>query len=142
MSLNIWTQCGGKSSLRTYRGDVFRVVEAQHVISTRKLTDTVEEQELLESLIDRQKPPLPPRTEFQELIHPDNLVFKLAFLGNQPVYRLEGGPDQIGYLAELFIGDPGTGGKFSSNNSIMCLIHHSELNKRFLGDQAFIMFKI
>lgn len=67
MSLNIWTQCGGKSSLRAYRGDVFRVVEAQHVISTRKLTDTDEEQELLESLIDRQKPPLPRRPEFDGL---------------------------------------------------------------------------
>jgi hypothetical protein len=33
-------------------------VEAQHQVSTRKLVDTADEQELLEELIDRAKPPL------------------------------------------------------------------------------------
>jgi hypothetical protein len=45
------------------------VVEAQHVVSTRKLVDTLEEQELLEDLIDRQKPPAPEEPEFAGL-HP------------------------------------------------------------------------
>lgn len=38
----------------------WRVVESQSIISTRKLVDSVEEQELLEQLIDGVKPPLPP----------------------------------------------------------------------------------
>jgi hypothetical protein len=36
-----------------------RVVESQHVVSTRKLVDSDQEQELLEEMIDRVKPPVP-----------------------------------------------------------------------------------
>lgn len=45
----------------------WRVVEAQHVVATRKLVDTYEEQAVLEELIDRAKPPLPPEPEFEGL---------------------------------------------------------------------------
>ncbi|MFP3942208.1 MAG: RES family NAD+ phosphorylase [Thermoanaerobaculia bacterium] len=45
----------------------WRVVEAQHVVATRKLVDTHEEQAVLEELIDRAKPPLPPEPEFDGL---------------------------------------------------------------------------
>jgi len=69
MSQTIWTRCGGKSSCRRLSGRAWRVVEAQHVVSTRKLVDTLEEQELLEELIDRQKPPAPDAGEFDGL-HP------------------------------------------------------------------------
>lgn len=40
-------------------GLCWRSVEAQHLVSTMKLVDTLEEQSLLESLIERSKPPLP-----------------------------------------------------------------------------------
>jgi hypothetical protein len=40
------------------------MVEAQHVLSTAKLVDDAEEQELLETLIDRAKPSLPDTPEF------------------------------------------------------------------------------
>jgi RES domain len=43
------------------------VVEAQHVVSTRKLVDSDAEQVLLEELIDRAKPPAPPEPEFAGL---------------------------------------------------------------------------
>lgn len=59
MSSTIWTQCGGSSRFGTYVGRPYRVVEAQHVIATRKLVDTLEEHELLEQLIEEHKPPLP-----------------------------------------------------------------------------------
>lgn len=36
------------------------MVEAQHVVSTAKLTDTLDEQTLLEAAIERAKPPIPP----------------------------------------------------------------------------------
>lgn len=45
----------------------WRVVEAQHVVATRKLVDTYEEQTVLEELIDRAKPPLPPEPEARDL---------------------------------------------------------------------------
>ena len=57
MSSSIWTRCAGDSELRTLRLSPWRVVEAQHQVSTRKLVDTSDEQALLEELIDRVKPP-------------------------------------------------------------------------------------
>src|SRR5262249_43225427 len=56
---NIWTQCGAASNFRRLAANPWRVVEAQHLISTLKLVDTLEEQKLLEELIDRHKPALP-----------------------------------------------------------------------------------
>ena len=60
-------QCGGKRNLRPYEGAVWRVVEGQHRNATRRLVDSDAEQELLESLIDRVKPPSPAGQEFEGL---------------------------------------------------------------------------
>src|SRR3990170_8489314 len=57
MSSSIWTRCAGDSELRALRLSPWRVVEAQHQVSTRKLVDSAEEQVLLEELIDSVKPP-------------------------------------------------------------------------------------
>lgn len=43
-----------------YSGEVWRLVEAQHRVSTLKLTDTLDEQALLELMLDETKPTLPP----------------------------------------------------------------------------------
>ena len=59
MSSSIWTRCAGDSELRPLHLSPWRVVEAQHRISTRKLVDSAQEHELLEELIDRVKPPDP-----------------------------------------------------------------------------------
>lgn len=59
MSANIWTQCGGISNLRKLKARPWRVVEAQHIVSTLKLVDSLEEHRILEDLIDRQKRPAP-----------------------------------------------------------------------------------
>lgn len=57
MSSSIWTRCAGDSEVRALRLSPWRVVEAQHQLSTRKLVDSAEEQALLEELIDGVKPP-------------------------------------------------------------------------------------
>ena len=57
MSSSIWTRCAGDSELRPLNLSPWRVVEAQHQISTRKLVDSADEQVLLEEMIDRVKPP-------------------------------------------------------------------------------------
>ena len=57
MSSSIWTRCAGDSELRPLHAFPWRVVEAQHLVSTRKLVDSAEEQALLEEMIDRVKPP-------------------------------------------------------------------------------------
>lgn len=57
MSSSIWMRCAGDSEIRTLQLSPWRVVEAQHQVSTRKLVDSAEEQALLEELIERVKPP-------------------------------------------------------------------------------------
>ncbi len=57
MSSSIWTRCAGDSELRSLRLSPWRVVEAQHQLSTRKLVDSAEEQQFLEEMIDGVKPP-------------------------------------------------------------------------------------
>lgn len=50
---------GFEGSPRAVRLALWRAVEAQHVISTMVLVDTQAEQELLESLLEQAKPPIP-----------------------------------------------------------------------------------
>lgn len=59
MSSPIWTPAALSSERRNYRGRAWRMVEAQHRVSTLKLVDTLAEQALLETLIDDTKPIVP-----------------------------------------------------------------------------------
>ncbi len=67
MSRSIWTQCAAKFNFRSLAFDAWRVVESQHVVSTRKLVDSDAEQLLLEQLVDRVKPPAPTGEKFTRL---------------------------------------------------------------------------
>ncbi|MBA4790113.1 MAG: RES family NAD+ phosphorylase [Rhizobiales bacterium] len=60
MSSPIWTRVALSSEFRSFTGACWRLVEAQHRVSTLKLTDTLAEQALLEDLIEGTKPALPP----------------------------------------------------------------------------------
>jgi hypothetical protein len=60
MSSSISTPAALSSDARALAGTCWRLVEAQHHVSTLKLVDSVDEQELLEDLIETSKPPLPP----------------------------------------------------------------------------------
>ncbi len=60
MSLPIWTPAALSSEARAVSGRYWRLVEAQHHVSTLKLVDTLEEQALLENLLEESKPALPP----------------------------------------------------------------------------------
>ena len=55
----MWTPTALASEFRRYRRTVWRVVEAQHRISTNRLTSDLSEQERLEELADDVKPDLP-----------------------------------------------------------------------------------
>jgi hypothetical protein len=63
MSLPIWTPAALSSEARAISGHYWRLVEAQHQVSTLKLVDTLEEQSLLETLLEESKPALPPECE-------------------------------------------------------------------------------
>lgn len=47
------------AAISPYRGTAWRLVEAQHRVSTLKLVDSLAEQELLETLLEESKPTLP-----------------------------------------------------------------------------------
>lgn len=67
MSPSIWTRCAGSSEVRRLAAVALRVVESQHVTSTRKLVDSTEEQDVLEALLDGVKPPAPAGPGFEGL---------------------------------------------------------------------------
>ena len=60
MSPPTWTPDALSSEARSYARNLWRVVEAQHRSSTMRVTDTLEEQAILEDLIEEVKPPIPP----------------------------------------------------------------------------------
>lgn len=55
----MWTPTALASELRRYRKTVWRVVEAQHRISTNRLADSLADQARLEELAEQAKPDLP-----------------------------------------------------------------------------------
>lgn len=76
MSSSIWTQCGANSNVRPLAGQAFRVVEAQHLVATRKLVDTDEEHAALEELIESKKPRLAPDLEKRGLHYLLSMPFR------------------------------------------------------------------
>ena len=58
MSSTTWTRRAVESNTLPHAGKPWRAVEAQHVISTLALVDTLEEQAVLEELLERSKPPV------------------------------------------------------------------------------------
>lgn len=59
MPSNTWTPDALSSEARRLAGTGWRLVEAQHKVSTLKLVDTLDEQDVLERLIEGTKPPVP-----------------------------------------------------------------------------------
>src|SRR3954470_2151464 len=60
MSSPIWTPAALSSEVLRYEDHGWRLVEAQHRVSTLKLVDSLTEQRLLEELIEETKPAFPP----------------------------------------------------------------------------------
>jgi hypothetical protein len=60
MSSPTWTPAALRSEARVWRGKAWRLVEAQHRVSTLKLVDSLAEQALLEDILEATKPPVPP----------------------------------------------------------------------------------
>ena len=60
MSSSTWTPAALSSDAQSLSGVCWRIVEAQHHVSTLKLTDSLDEQQVLENLIEATKPALPP----------------------------------------------------------------------------------
>jgi hypothetical protein len=69
MSPPTWTADALRSEGRPYAASAWRLVEAQHMVSTMKLVDGTTEQTLLEDILEETKPPVP-----EECRHLDYLL--------------------------------------------------------------------
>ncbi len=54
--MTIWALCEGEKRLQPLVADPWRIVEAQHILSSRDIVDTVTEHDILEALIEESKP--------------------------------------------------------------------------------------
>lgn len=59
MSPPTWTPVALRSEVAPYAGLAWRLVEAQHIVATQKLVDSLEEQAVLEDILEETKPPVP-----------------------------------------------------------------------------------
>jgi hypothetical protein len=98
MSSNIWTLDALASSAVSLRGRCWRVVEAQSQVSTMKLTDTLQEQEVLERLIEETKTRVP-----EDCRHLGYLLFTPFRYKPYPAdsrFRRAGSTEGVFYAAE------------------------------------------
>jgi hypothetical protein len=99
MSSSTWTPAALSSKARALGGLCWRMVEAQHHVSTLKLVDTLDEQKLLEELIEATKPSVP-----AECRHLDYLLFTPFRYGAYPTgsrFRRAGWTEGVFYGAEM-----------------------------------------
>lgn len=103
----MWTPGALSSEARAWSGIVWRVVESQSRASTMRLVDTLEDQEILEGLLEDNKPPLPPgcedlhyllATPFRYAPYPEGSRFRRA---GQPEGAFYASADIRTALAEL-----------------------------------------
>lgn len=66
MLFPIWTPAELSSEFKSYAHECWRLVEAQYLIATLPLVDSLDEQRVLEDLIDKTKPVIPP--EFRKFV--------------------------------------------------------------------------
>lgn len=99
MSSSTWTPAALSSDAQASSGLCWRLVEAQHHISTLKLVDSVDEQEVLEDLVEASKPNVPP-----ECRHLDYLLstpFRYAApYPNGSRFRRQGMTEGVFYASE------------------------------------------
>ena len=70
MSSSTWTPRAVGSESKACELTLWRAVEAQHVVATRALVDSLAEQEILESVLEAAKPPVPaPCAGFDYLLY-------------------------------------------------------------------------
>ena len=81
-----------------YEGDVWRLVEAQHRVSTLKLVDSLAEQALLERLLNETKPSLPPECEGLDYLLA--APFRYAPYPNGSRFRRAGKTEGVFYASE------------------------------------------
>ena len=104
----IWTPAALSSEARPLQGRCWRLVEAQHRVSTLKLVDSLAEQALLEELLETTKPPVPPEcrhlhyllaTPFRYGAYPKGSRFRRAGLTPGVYYASEAPETAVAEIA-------------------------------------------
>ena len=99
MSSPIWTPAALSSEARAYVGPAWRLVEAQHRVSTLKLVDTLAEQALLEDILDQTKPAVPPECRHLDYLLSTPFRYGAAYPHGSR-FRLAGKTPGVYYAAE------------------------------------------
>lgn len=103
----MWTRAALSSEARGWSGTIWRAVESQSRAATMRLVDTLEEQEILEGLLEDNKPPMPAAcaglhyllaTPFRYAPYPHGSRFRRA---GQPAGAFYASEDIRTALAEL-----------------------------------------
>ena len=100
MSLPTWTPAALLSEFRSFDGACWRLVEAQHRVSTLKLTGTLAEQALLEDLIEGTKPAIPIECRHLDFLLATPFRYGSAY-PNGSRFRRAGRTLGVYYAAEL-----------------------------------------
>ena len=99
MSSPIWTPAALRSEAKPRQGTGWRLVEAQHRVSTMKLVDTLDEQALLEDEIERTKPPVP--AECADLHYLLSTPFRYGRYPGNSRFRREGYSPGVFYASKV-----------------------------------------
>ncbi|HEY2979819.1 MAG TPA: RES family NAD+ phosphorylase [Anaerolineales bacterium] len=94
----MWTPDALASEARPYAHDIWRVVETQAKAATMRITDTLEEQEILEAVLEESKPPIP--TECAGLHYLLATPFRYAPYNHGSRFRRAHQPEGAFYASE------------------------------------------
>ena len=98
MALPIWIPDALRSEQKSITRTYWRCVEAQHVVSTLQLVDTLEEQHLLEDILEETKPPVPPECEGLHYLY--MTPFRYGLYPNGSRFRKAGRTPGVYYVSE------------------------------------------
>ena len=59
----VWAACGSRATAVEFAAEAQRIVESQEQVATQRLVGTLAEQDLLEAMLERSKPPRPQATD-------------------------------------------------------------------------------
>jgi len=118
----MWTAAELASEARPTQGKIWRCVEHQHTIATRKLVDSLEDKDVLEQILEQSKPPYAPGTEHLDYLlktpfryeppHPRGSRFRKEFAPFGIFYGAEAIATALAELghwrSEFFKASPGT----------------------------------
>ena len=98
MALPTWIADALRSDRRTISTEFWRCVEAQHLVSTLQLVDTLHEQRLLEDILDETKPAAPPECRGLHYLYMTPFRYGLYPKGSR--FRRAGRTPGVCYVAE------------------------------------------